>query len=318
MGTQLGFDGIIDLQTLFEVVWLNASENPRDVSAYTMWTRTTPVNSKRMVLHSFGAGPTMRQWVGEKVFQTWRHYDITVDVKKYEKSIALDGLDVRNDPSGIIAQKLQAWFGTGGERDIGKVVWDSFTSNSGDGPTAYDGVSLFNTAHPHVNSGSGHSNKGTAALTVATYQTQRNAMRDFKDESGEYFGTNPTHMMVGTENETMARQIAQAVDRVVAVNASGVEATSSVVAAAPMQNIFRGEVDVIVNPKCGNDWYLFDLSDPNRLPFGWMQNRAPELISKNRMEDEARFQRDEEQHSIEMDGSPYAGFWPAAIGNIVS
>ena len=318
MATNLDLhEATINLQTLFETLWVQASENPRDVSSFAMWTQLTPSSAKRKSLNTFGAGPTMREWLGEKVYQQFRHYDLTVDVRNYEKSIALSKNDVRYDPSGAVAEKLSAWFGTGGDRDVGKVIWDSFSGSSGAGPTAYDGVSLINTSHPHANSGSGASNKGTSALSVSTFDTQYKTMEELKDEAGEYYGVRATHLMVGSENRKMALQIADADTRPVAVDQAGDE-TGTRIGVAGVTNVFRGWVDVIINPKCGNDWYLFDLSDSGRLPFGFMLNRGPELVSLDRDEDPPRFHRNEELHSIELDGAPFAGFWPAVNGNIVA
>lgn len=318
MATNLDLhEATINLQTLFETMWVDAHENPTDVSSYRMWTMLTPSSAKRKVLNTFGAGPTMTEWTGEKKYQQFRHYDVTVDVKNYEKSIALSANDVRYDPSGSIAEKLSAWFGTGGDRDIAKVVWDSFTSASNEGPVGFDGVTLINTAHPHANSGSGESNKGTAALSVSAFDTRYKTMEERKDEAGEYYGVRATHLMVGSENRKMALQIADADTRPLAVDNAGDE-TGTRIGVAAVTNVFRGWVDVIVNPKCGNDWYLFDLSNPGRLPFGFMTNRGPELISLDKDDDAPRFHRNEVLHSIELDGAPFAGFWPAVDGNIVA
>lgn len=321
MATNLDIhEGLLDAQTLFEVLWLDAYENPSAAGAYQMYTMISRSNAKRKTLNTFGAGPVMSEWTGEKKFQQFRHYDLDVDVKNYEKSLALDANDVNYDPVGAVRDKLTAWFGTGGDRDLDKIIFDSLVSASGLGPTGYDGVSLLNTAHPHVNSGSNESNTGTSALSFSTFDTAFQTMTEFKNEAGELFGITPTHLMVGPKNRKMALQIADANLRSLAVDNAGDE-TGTRVAASAVTNVYQGWVTVIINPRLEGTqddyWYLLDLSNPSRLPFGFMLNRGPLLVSKDRDEDDNRFYNNEVHHSIELDGAPHAAFWPAIYGGIL-
>lgn len=313
MGTNLDLsEALLDLSTSFETMLIEAFENPQAVGGYGMFTTLVRSSDRKLDLTTFGPGPVIREWVGEKQFKQFRAYDQEVEVKNYEKSIALDRNDLLYDTSSALQRKLSAWFATAGERDLDKLVFDALVSNSGAGPTGYDAVSLVNDSHPHMNSGSGADNKTTSALSHSTYESGKVAMQELTNEEGESMDVNPTHLMVGPKNEKMAKQIANATDRVVAVDNSGAESGTRV-AAAGVENVFRGDVDVVVNRRLRGTyddyWYLMDLSDPQALPMGFMLNRPPELVSLNRPTDKPRFYGNEEHHSIELDGATFAGAW---------
>ena len=319
MGTNLDIaQGTLDLQTMFEVMWVQAFENPAAVGGFGSITQLVPNSSKKLDISTFGPGPVMREWVGQKLMKQFRYYEHEIEVKNYEKSIAIHANDRRYDPSSAVARKLSAWFGSGGDRDLDKIIHDSIVSNSGTGPTGYDGVTLLNNSHPHMDSGSGYDNLTTDTLTFSSYDAGWQAMTSLRNEEGESMGKVPTLLRVGPSQRKIAFEIANIPLRAIPLNASGVEATSSVVTTAAINNVFQGEVMVEVNLRYvgsyANYWDLIDTSDPNALPMGFMLNRSPELISKDRDEDDNRFHNNEEHHSIELDGAAFAAFFPSIYG----
>ena len=322
-GTNLDLhEGLLDAQTMFEIMWIEAFENPSAFGGYQSYTALRRTNSKKIDINTMGPGPVMSEWTGEKEFRQFRHYDLEIEVKNYSKNIALDANDVRYDPSGAIAEKLRAFFATGGDRDLDKLVFDALVSNSGAGPTGYDGVSLINDSHPHLNGGSGLDNKTTSALTFDTYDTAYQTITEARDEEGESLGLTPSLLMVGPKNRKMALQIANAEGRALPIDNTGAEASSSVVAVSTIPNVFVGDVVVFVNPRMlgtqDDYWYLMDATSPEKLPMGFMLNRAPTLVSKDDDWDDNRFYNNEVHHSIELDGNTFAGVPASIYGGIVA
>lgn len=320
MGTELDIaKAVKDLQTRFDVEWVEMFENPMATGGFALITRNVTTDAKKLDISTFGPGPVVRQWVGSKVYEQFRHYDHEVEVKNYEKSIALSANDVRYDPSGAIARKLNAWFGTAGESDIDKLVHDAIVSNSGTGPTGYDGVTMLSDSHPHLNGGSGHDNLTTSALSFSTYDAGVQAMSSLRDEKDKPMMLFPTLLRVGPKNRKIALEIAKNAERILPVSAAGVEATSTVVSVTTIPNIFQGDnIAVEINNRYvgayDDYWDLVDASSQDRLPMGWMDNRSPEIISMDDPKDDNRFHRNEYLYSVELDGSAFCGFFPSIYG----
>lgn len=200
------------------------------------------------------ATPQLRQWVGSKQLKSLRAFESTIDVVKWEKSFSLDRFDVVNDRTGSVIAAI--------DRFIAQIPDDLETriisALFGNAVNGYDGVPFFSNAHPFTNSTG--NNITTASLSFETYRAAVQAMRLFADEDGRPWNISPTHLVVGPALERTAKEIVGA-DRPVPFSATTQDATSGIVGATVIPNVFQGEVQVMVTNKLsGGQWGVFDLS----------------------------------------------------------
>ena len=263
---------------------------------------------------------TVREWLGAKEYGNFEAFKQSISLTTYEDSFGLSRRLVDYDSSGAATGRaIQQKIVSARQNSDDKLVFDSLVSNSGGGPTGFDGVSLINDSHSL--GGSTYDNKTTSALSVSTFNDAIVAMQGFKAANGEPLNIFPTTLVVGPKLRKLAFDIAQNAERVAAVDASGDEGGTSI-AAATIPNVFRGDnIDVIVSPRLTGTyddyWYLMDLSKTDK-PMLMKSEREWELIDKTDMRDDDRFNKDMYVWSIEADKKVAAGAWPLIYGGIVS
>lgn len=300
--------------TLGQEIFANVLPGP-----WQLWTTQINDPTGRVQNNVIANVPEMREWVGARVLKRPRAYTQLITTKKFEATLPVERLLMKRDTTGTVAQMIGDFHRTQSQ-EYNVRVRAELDGSSGNGPTGYDAVALFNASHPHVNNGSGHSNTGTANLSHANFTAARAAMRNFRKESNEPFGIAPTHMRVGPDLESHAKEILEAKDRVTFTNMTGATTSSAVQNATLMPNVWAGDLDLVVDPQIpktsGQEYYwdLYDLSKPVK-PMGLLVERPIEAIGITDMDSEERFHNDRFLFGLEGEHAAFAGFWMTAYRN---
>jgi phage major head subunit gpT-like protein len=241
----------------------------------------------------------MRQWIGDKQYDSFRMYRKDIQVLPFEKTFKIQRRELIEDTTDAINSKIDTFVGAQAQAFDYK-VWEKFLTN----PTGIDGVALLSTTHP-FGSSTTWSNKVTNALTYAEYNTGKIAMRALKGEAGRFFGTRPTHLFVGPALERIAKEITGA-DRPVVYTTAGAEAASGTANSAIVRsNVYQGDVQVVIvehfaNGTNDNDWILLDATK-GVMPMCLVRQRDLESIEQTDMTSPKRFENDAFVWSVEAD-----------------
>lgn len=300
--------------TTFRAMW--EKFGAAEPGLFSLFTEVIPTDSETNTFDFVTAFPQVQEWVGEKVFEVMRAYAWTITLKTYAKNLAQNFRKVRYDRNGMLGRAIKRFLTTTSIYD--KVVTDVLLAN----PTGYDAVALFSASHPHGPSGSTQSN--LAASTTwgpAAHKAAVVAGSSLRDEVGESLNVSYDTVMVGPSNVHLAQEITKSSTRVVPVNASGAEASASVVATGQVDNYLGmdlftgGEMQVALNPRlvgshAGKVFY-FD-TKKGASPVLLLEGRKPEAVEQTRMDDEGRFMKNELRWSVEADIAAGAGLWQTA------
>lgn len=281
--------------------------------SWSMYTQKINAPNGIVELHHFAAYPIMRQWAGARQEKSLRNYNERLEAVPYELTVPLKRTTLTRDPDGV-GRAIDVLVNRAA-RAHDQQVTTKLDSASGAGPTGFDGVALFNAAHPNVNSGAGHSNLAASTnLSHANFSAGRAAMIKFKDETGEPMDITPTHARCGPDLEQRYKEILEATDRVVALDMSASETTTAVQDVTTITNVWRGELTLIVDPRMGSayHWDIYDLSQPNVKPMVLVEERAPIPVHQDQMTDSRRFFFDEFLFGVEADFTVGAGHWATA------
>lgn len=287
---------------------------------YTQTGVTTYTTEKDVLANT----PIMRKWVGPRREQRLRAYQQRITLDPYEATMAVARMTLQyRDKQSQVADAIKQFL-SNEVQAYDYSVHAAYVSNSGAGPTGYDGVSLFSSSHPHAPSSTGgttQSNTSNLPFSAANLDTVIATMTSYRFENDTPMRITPTHVRVGPK---LARQAAAVLDtgtRLVAINASGVEAASSVVAAAGVENVYKGLLQLIVDPNLVgsmDDWWeVLDLSKGDAKPMQLLVGRAPEPVHQDQMWCDRRFQLDEFLYGLEGDWGAGAGIWMTCFRNIL-
>jgi len=245
------------INTVVQKATVDLFSNPQ-AGVFLRFTEKMTSGSDLNQLVQPGAGPKMRQWTGAKQFKTFRAYAQTHQTVPFEASMRLTRREVQYDKSGMVGKKISNFLSD----QIDAYDRISFAQLIAT-PTGLDGVALFSASHPWATEAGGtQGNTGTTAMSLAAVTATRNAGMALTYENGEYMGINYDTIMCGPALTQRAREIAEANDRVLKIDASGAEATASVVTSSTMQNMWQGAFTVVENPRLvgtyANYWYMID------------------------------------------------------------
>ena len=168
----------------------------------------------------------------------------------------------------------------------------------------FDGQSFFDTDHEVA--GASVSNKGTAALSVATqaaviasYGAARTAMRKFKDDEGRPLNITPNVLLVPPALEAVALAI---------VNNDRLDDGKA--------NPYKGTAEVVVDARLTSDtaWFLLDTTKAVK-PFIYQERKAPVFVSQTDMNADDVFSRKKYKFGAEARAAGGYGFWQLAFGS---
>lgn len=296
-----------------------ADHQPGFFSEYTfVKTGVTTLMTKASVLTNVAG---MRKWVGPRITKRPRAYQQIITLDPYEATMEIPRtmvqyMDQQGQVTGLIKQFM----------DVSKFAYDeathaAYVMTSGAGPVGYDGVTLFNASHPFGANGAVQSNLGALAFNAPNLDTTIAAMMSLRFENNRPMQVNPTHVRVGPKNANTAAALLNSGTRLVVVNASGVEASSSVVAATGVDNVYRGRLQPIVDQNLvgtmANWWEVLDLSKGDAKPMQLYVGRAPEPQHQDQMWNDCRFNLDVFKYGLEGEFKPDAGIWALAYRHVL-
>ena len=226
--------------------------------------------------------PKMRKWIGEKVVKALEAFKYTIVNDDWETTIEVDRNHIEDDMLGIYAVQAQG-AGMSAAELPDEIVFDLV--NKAFANECYDGQYFCDTDHP-VGDGNGGvasvSNKGTVALTVATYAgvlasygAARTAMMSFKDDEGRPLNVVPNVLLVGPALEAIALAI---------VNNERLEDGKP--------NPYKGTAKVVVSPRITSTtaWFLLDTTKAVK-PLIYQKRKAPMFVQQTDMNSDNVFMR---------------------------
>jgi phage major head subunit gpT-like protein len=251
---------------------------------YQYYATEMPSNTERTV-HSWLAqqGP-LREWVGHRVIENVVTRDFTIINKDWERTIGLQKNKVADDTYGVFANVVD-------DLGVAARLWpdDVMTAvvEAGTTETGFDGQYFFDTDHPvDIDDAS----KGTYSNNlvgsqydlsldpVGAYKKARQAGMKIVGEGGRSLGITYDLLMVPADLEEAALRISTAA--VVAQKITNVAGDQNVAAVA-VDNLYRGAITVLVNPRLTNQSVAYLLSTKRPIkPFIWQLRQPPNLVAR--------------------------------------
>ncbi len=234
---------------------------------FECYARMVECDGNQLELPFIMSLPVLSDWIVNREYSplTAQKFLAPVKMKQAATTIALE--DINGDKQGLIAESLAAFaarIGPYREQIAAETLLAGFSE------PGFDGVSYFNSSHVDPVTGATFSNTSTSALTALTFNAAAAAMMSYSD-NGTPLGIVPRVLMVGPSLRKIAQQIVEGELRIIPINASGDEASTSVVAAAASSNVYKGwGMRVVVNPRLvgtyDDYWFVIDDSNPKVRP----------------------------------------------------
>lgn len=249
--------------------------------------------------------PEMREWVGERQFLSLASRYQTIKNRDFERSFEVPQNVIEDDRGGIFSG-LPAELGRVAGLWPDQLVFDAIAA--GTSQLAHDGQYFFDTDHP-VNpddpNSAVQSNKfdysGSGGFTGANLADARSKMASLKADSGSPLEVRPNILLVPPAQEFAAKQLMHTETVGVAIGS----------AAAAVQNVLKGSMEVVVAPRLAgtpNVIYLLDCSRGTK-PFIFQQRKAPQFVYRDRPTDPNVFLRKELQFGVDARGAAGYGPW---------
>ncbi len=245
--------------------------------------------------------PKMRKWIGEKAVKALEAFKYTIVNDDFEATVEVDRNDIEDDNLGIYAPQAEM-AGFSAKQLPDEIVMDLV--NNGFTNLCYDGQYFFDTDHPVA--GASVSNKGAAALSVATqaaaqasYGAARTALRKMKNDEGQPLNITPNVLLVSPANEDTANALMKN-DRL----------------EDGKPNPYKGTAEVVVDARLTSDtaWFLLDTTKPVK-PFVYQERKAPVFVEQTDMNSDNVFMRKKYRFGAEARAAGGYGFWQLAYGS---
>lgn len=285
----------VALKTLFNNAFSTAP------STWEKIAMKVPSSTGSNVYAWLSAFPKMRRWVGEKHIKSLKAYSYTVVNEDFEATVEVDRNHIEDDQLGIYSPQAKM-AGFSAKQLPDEIVYELV--NGGFENLCYDGQYFFDTDHPVGKSSI--SNKGTAALSVATqaaakssYGAARTAMGRINGDDGNSLDVRPTILLVGPGLEDTARALLTS-DRLEDGKA----------------NLYKGTAELVVSTRIKSDtaWFLLDTSKPV-LPFIYQERKAPVFVQQVDPDSDDVFNRKKFKFGAEARAAGGYGFWQLAYGS---
>jgi len=243
--------------------------------------------------------PKMRKWIGDKVIKSLEGFSYTLINDDWETTIEVDRNHVEDDTLGIYGPQAQM-AGFAAKQFPDELVFGlvNFTGKGFDGKTFF--------ATDHKVAGANVSNKGTAALSVATqaaaiasYGAGRTAMMKFKNDEGQPLNVKPNILLVPPALGDVANAL---------VTSDRLDDGKT--------NLYKGTATVVVAPwlTVDTEWYLLDTQKPVK-PFIYQERKAPVFVQQTDMQADGVFMRKKYKYGAEARAAAGYGFWQLAYGS---
>jgi len=255
-----------------------------------------PSSTRQEEYNWLGRVPKMREWLGERVAQNLSAYSYTIKNRDWEATVAVDRNDIEDDAVGVYTPMIRA-LADASATHPDELVFDLIAGGLTN--LCYDGRTFFDASHP-TGDGAAQSNKGTAALSAASYAAARAAMMSLVDEHGKPINVVPDLLIVPPQLEKAALEILRA-----DLTADGAS------------NIYRDSADLIVAPYLTGHptaWYLLDTKKPVK-PFIFQRRKAPVFVAKDQPDDDGVFMKKEFLFGVDSRDNAGYGLWQLAYAS---
>lgn len=264
------------------------------------WASVVPSSKDTESYAWLGANPAMREFIEERVINGLSELSYSLKNKTWETTLGVDRAAVEDDQYGQIRLRVQQ-LAAEAATHVNRLIAETLAG--GTAALCYDGQYFFDTDHSSGSSGT-QSNLGTSALSMASLETSRLAMRKFKDDKGRTMNVNPNLLVVPPDLESLAIQLTQS-------NLQPGSSTNDI-------NALKGKLDVAVSPFLTdtNNWYLLDTKLPLKpLIF---QDRMPVEFTSLESNSESGFMRDQYMYGVRARYNVGYGPWQFAYCNNVT
>jgi phage major head subunit gpT-like protein len=234
---------------------------------------------------------TLRQWIGPRVAQNLSEHEYTLTNVPYEGTVEVDKYDLEDDNLGLYTGVFMPQLGEAVRKHPEILAADLLVAN----PTAFDGLSFFNDAHPCFDtSATTYDNNYTLALNATNLNTMMAAAAGIIGEDGRPLGVRYTHIIVPPVLEFPAKQILKS-----ATYASLIASEGS--GAVRIDNQMQGVLDIIVAPylTAANVFYLADLSKALK-PLVHQTRSKPLFVSRDNPQDPKVFDLRKFTYGVEL------------------
>jgi phage major head subunit gpT-like protein len=219
--------------------------------------------------------PAARQWIGPRQVNAIATRNRSVVNLDWEDSVGIPRNAFLDDQYGLYTYTSKSM----GEA-AAKLHDQQLAALMQQNPTAFDGVTFFNSAHPvDIDAGASgplgsYSNDlTTSALNPTNYGAARAAMRSFIGRDGKPMGSVPSLLAVPPQLEETAKQILTADLIAPSSFANGTQVGSNT-------NIWKGTASFIVIEELQNQpkvWYMLDNRSAMK-PFLVQKRKEPEFV----------------------------------------
>ncbi len=259
-----------------------------------------------------GMVPPMREFVDERRPQGMSANAISIEDKVFESSIAVDRRAIEDDQLDLIRLRVRDLaFRVAAHRMqiVSEALSSGFTG------VGYDGVSLFNTAHP-VGTGT-YGNRTTSALAASSLAEGMNAMMGVPDDQSVPLGVIPDTLVVGPKLQWTAMELLES--PVVVYKGNVTDSAPS----TPYKNAFQGRLNLVVSPfltgASDDYWFLLDTKRPIRSVI--LQQRSDVPVEFTALEassgSESAWMRDRYHYGVRARYNVGYGLWQTAYGAIL-
>jgi phage major head subunit gpT-like protein len=238
-----------------------------------------PVNARTGIYGWIAQQLRARKWIGPRIAQNLAERSYSIVNEEYEATVELNRLDVKYDNLGMFQGQALPQLAVAMKKHPDILLNALIQANTA---LAYDGLSMFNTAHLTFNGAGTYSNDFTTApLTAANFNAAWAAMTAYTGEDGLPLKVKPNLLVCGPLLKLTALQILNST--LIASNVPGVAVGSNPVAG--VDNQLKGWADVLVIDELpGSVWYLLDVSKPIK-PFIYQLGEAPIFQSLDQITD---------------------------------
>jgi phage major head subunit gpT-like protein len=266
-----------------------------------------PSSTRQTLYHWVDQVPSLRKWVGGKVKQNAALRDYELANEDYEETIALGKYDSADDIRGALAPVV-----TMQGNAAGRWPDEVMTSAVVNGTTrlCFDGQAFFYANHPvsmddpsrgvYSNNLVGASYNLLGNDPMSVWQAASETMSGYVGASGAPLGLIADTLMVPPNMTRAALSVAK-LDIVPQTFTAG----GNISAAAGVSNIYKGTINVIVNPRMPqtNPFGVVMCTSLGILPFIWQLRQSPVYIPQTDPSLSQPFYEKEFVHGIEARGA---------------
>lgn len=236
-----------------------------------------PSNSKSNTYGWVAQMLVLREWLGPRVAQNLSEHAYTLVNKTFEGTVEVDRDDIEDDNLGVYTGVMMPQLGEATKKHPDILVKTLIQANTAIG---FDGVTLFNDAHPTFDKTGATPTYDNLfaglALTADNFNTVWSAMASYVGEDGLPLGVMPNLLIVPPQLKLAALTIMNGSLYSPITGQAGAGAIA-------IENPLKGWAQVLVVPELANaptTWYLADTSKAIK-PFVFQNRRKPNFVARD-------------------------------------